>query len=87
MILEAKMPSNSLWISRDMVGSGLYALWVDGEPEISDTGYYKPADGGRLLMTIHSSVFPFSALRLSQGDCIRVALEPALIDNNITGGI
>lgn len=73
------MPSNSLWLARDMGGSGLYTVWLNAEPEINSDGYYKYTASGDhvslLLVTIHPSKLPWEDLALDHGDCIELTLE------------
>ena len=82
------MQSISLWLARDMGGSGLYSLWSGQEPEIDPNGYYKYSSDGYsdfsiLLLTIHPSKLPWEELSLDRGDCIHLALSPVDFETNI----
>ena len=72
------MQRDSIWLSRDMAGSGLYTIWLNGKPEINKDGYYKFSYDTEhvsiLLVTIHPSKWPFEGIKLDRGDCIELAL-------------
>ena len=71
-----------MWIARDMSGTGLYTLWADNHPMLDEAGYYKASSDktsvGTLLMTIHSSKFPWESIALDRGECKAFILVPAM---------